>query len=204
MTVTITAATAADFTLTLNTSTATVARSSSTPATITITPTGGFKAATTLACTGAPANSTCTISPSSVTPADGTTPVTATLTFQASVATASLHNSRAFEWAATLPLGLIGSTALFGLGLRRRRWPLQLLALTAATILLGRNRLRRRIQTPSLNHQHSNTWHLPADHHCHQRNHNPHCHLHRHDSIAATQNLAIASNTTTYAPNCRR
>ncbi len=137
VTVTITAATAADFTLTLNTSTATVARSSSTPATITITPTGGFKAVTTLACTGAPANSTCTISPSSVTPADGTTPVTATLTFQASVATASLHNSRAFEWAATLPLGLIGSTALFGLGLRRRRWPLQLLALVAATILLA-------------------------------------------------------------------
>ncbi|HXN21356.1 MAG TPA: SBBP repeat-containing protein [Candidatus Dormibacteraeota bacterium] len=47
--------------------------------TVTVTPAGGFNSAVSLACSGAPALATCTISPASVTPADGVTPVTATL-----------------------------------------------------------------------------------------------------------------------------
>lgn len=47
---------------------------------VTATPAGGFKQAVALACTGAPANSTCTVAPTSVTPSDGVTPVTATVT----------------------------------------------------------------------------------------------------------------------------
>lgn len=47
--------------------------------TVTVTPLGGFNSAVSLACSGTPALATCTISPASVTPADGVTPVTATL-----------------------------------------------------------------------------------------------------------------------------
>jgi len=41
---------------------------------VTMTPTGGFSSAVSLACTGAPKLSTCTVSPSSVTSSDGVTP----------------------------------------------------------------------------------------------------------------------------------
>ncbi|HXM95019.1 MAG TPA: SBBP repeat-containing protein [Candidatus Dormibacteraeota bacterium] len=56
-----------------------VNQGSSGTATVTVTPIGGFNSAVSLACTGAPALATCTISPASVTPADGVTPVTAQL-----------------------------------------------------------------------------------------------------------------------------
>jgi hypothetical protein len=126
---------ASDFTISLSPATATVARSSNVTSTITVTPTGGFKQAVALTCTGAPTNSTCTLSPTTVTPTDGVTAVTATLTFQASVTTtAQSHRFRNIEFAATLPLGLLASTALFGL---RRRRPLHLIALAATTILLA-------------------------------------------------------------------
>lgn len=48
-------------------------------ATVTVTPKGGFNAAVTLACSGPPALATCTITPASVTSADGVTPATAQL-----------------------------------------------------------------------------------------------------------------------------
>jgi hypothetical protein len=60
-------------------STLNVAQGSSGTATVTVTPLGGFNGAVALACSGAPALASCTISPSSVTPSDGVTPVTATL-----------------------------------------------------------------------------------------------------------------------------
>jgi hypothetical protein len=136
VTITVNAAPAADFTISLSPASATVARSASVTSTITITPSGGFKQAVALTCIGAPTNSTCTLSPTTVTPADGVTAVTATLTFQASVTTtASSRSFHNIEFAATLPLGLLASTALFGL--RRRRWPLQLIALATATVLLA-------------------------------------------------------------------
>jgi hypothetical protein len=48
--------------------------------TVTMTPLGGFNQAVALACTGAPALSTCTPAPASVTAADGVTPQTSTVT----------------------------------------------------------------------------------------------------------------------------
>jgi hypothetical protein len=130
--ITITSAPAADFSIALSPAAATVVRSSSVTSTITITPTGGFKQAVALTCTGAPTNSACTLSLATVTPADGATAATATLTFQASVATTALSRSfHNIDFAATLPFGLL---ALFGL---RRRWPLQLIALATATFLLA-------------------------------------------------------------------
>lgn len=56
-----------------------VNQGSSGTATVTVTPIGGFNSAVSLACTGAPALASCTISPASVIPADGVTPVTAKL-----------------------------------------------------------------------------------------------------------------------------
>jgi hypothetical protein len=52
---------------------------------VTVTPAGGFNQAVALACTGAPANSTCTAAPPSVTPSDGVTPVSATVTVATTV-----------------------------------------------------------------------------------------------------------------------
>jgi hypothetical protein len=110
----------------------------STTTTLTLTPAGGFNQATALTCSGAPAGVSCTISPSSVTP-NGTTPVTATVTFQAPAQTASLADAhRNLTLAATLPLGFAGMTALFGLGLgRRRRWPLLLTAFAAFSAVVA-------------------------------------------------------------------
>ncbi|HXM99991.1 MAG TPA: SBBP repeat-containing protein [Candidatus Dormibacteraeota bacterium] len=67
-----------DFTVTAP-ATLSVTQGSSGTATVTVTPRGGFNSAVALACSGAPALATCTITPASVTPSDGVTPVTATL-----------------------------------------------------------------------------------------------------------------------------
>jgi hypothetical protein len=56
-----------------------VTQGSSGTASVTVTPIGGFNSAVSLTCTGAPALATCTITPASVTPADGVTAVTAQL-----------------------------------------------------------------------------------------------------------------------------
>ena len=134
---TITAAPASDFSITLSHTTDTVARSSNIVDTITIASINGFNQAATLTCAGAPANSICAISPPSVTPT-GTTAATATLTLTTSVTTTSFNRRRRnFEFAATLPFGLLASIIVFGSGRRRRdHYPLQLLVLCAATILL--------------------------------------------------------------------
>lgn len=60
--------------------TASVAQGGTTTFTVTITPQNGFNQTVALACTGAPANSTCTVAPASVTTTDGTTAQTATVT----------------------------------------------------------------------------------------------------------------------------
>lgn len=67
-----------DFTVTAP-ATLSVTQGSSGTATVTVTPRGGFNSAVALACSGAPQLATCTITPTSVTPSDGVTPVTATL-----------------------------------------------------------------------------------------------------------------------------
>ena len=69
-----------DFTIAASPNTLTVPRGSTGTSTITVASIGAFNSAVTLSCSGAPANSTCTVSPSSVTPAPGVT-ATATLSF---------------------------------------------------------------------------------------------------------------------------
>ncbi len=135
--ITITAPIGPDFTPTLSSSTATVVHGSPATATITVTSSGGFAAATSLTCMGAPTNSLCIISPSSVTPT-ATTPATATLTLQTSVQSASLSTPRTsllatISLAATLPLGLL---SLFADRRRNRRSPLILLLAFAVTTTL--------------------------------------------------------------------
>ena len=75
-----TSATAPSFTLAAAPATVTVAQGTSGALTVTVTPAGGFNQAVALACTGAPINSTCTVAPTSLTPSDGMTPVTAMVT----------------------------------------------------------------------------------------------------------------------------
>ncbi len=68
-----------DFTLSAAPTTVTVAQGAvSTPVTITVNPTNGFNSAVALTCAGAPAKSSCTLSPASITP-----PTTSALTFTA-------------------------------------------------------------------------------------------------------------------------
>jgi Bacterial Ig-like domain (group 3)/FG-GAP-like repeat len=129
---------AAAFAITLANANGTVARGSNITDTITITPTGGFNQAVALTCTGAPTNSTCALSPASVTP-NGTAAITSTLTLTADILTASLTRTRHdFEVAAILPLGLLSSVAIFTLGRRRKiSWVVQLLALATISTLLA-------------------------------------------------------------------
>ena len=69
-----------DFTIAASPNTLTVPRGSTGTSTITVASIGAFNSAVTLSCSGAPAKSTCSVSPASVTPAAGGT-TTATLSF---------------------------------------------------------------------------------------------------------------------------
>jgi Bacterial Ig-like domain (group 3)/FG-GAP-like repeat len=129
--ITITAATPADFTISLSPSTGSVSPGSSATSTITITPSGGFSQAISLACSGLPADSTCTFSSPSVTP-NGTAASTSTLTIATDVKTASLSTKplRTPGGATSLAM-LAGGGSLVLLLLRRRRkdprlWLLQM------------------------------------------------------------------------------
>jgi hypothetical protein len=89
---TLTITSAPDFSLSLSSPTATVTHGSAATTTISLTPLNGFSAATSLTCTGAPTNSTCSISSPSITPAGA--PATGTLTLQTSLQSASLTPGR--------------------------------------------------------------------------------------------------------------
>jgi Bacterial Ig-like domain (group 3)/FG-GAP-like repeat len=135
--VTITAPPVLDFAISVSPASSTVTHGNSISTTVSVTPANGFNQATSLTCTGAPSGATCTIAPASVTP-NGTAASTATVTLQTSAGSASLPNThRRFSLAATLPLGLIGTSALFGMGLgRRRRLPLLLTVLVTFAALV--------------------------------------------------------------------
>jgi hypothetical protein len=120
--ITVTITSAPDFSLSLSSPTATVTHGSAATTTISLTPLNGFSAATSFTCTGAPTNSTCSISSPSVTPAGAA--ATAAVTLQTSVQSASLTPGRSPLnpgastpiVAGTLPLGLLAL-----LSARRRR-----------------------------------------------------------------------------------
>jgi hypothetical protein len=75
----------ASFSLSAAPTTLTVAQGAKGTFTVTVTPAGGFNQAVTLGCTGAPSAATCTVVSASVTPTDGTTPVTATATVSTTI-----------------------------------------------------------------------------------------------------------------------
>jgi hypothetical protein len=134
--VTVTAAPAADFSIALNPSMGSVSPGSSATSTITITPSGGFSQAISLACSGLPANSTCTFSPTSVTPNGiGTSATTLTIATDVKAASVTTKLLRTPEGATSLAM-LAGGGSLVLLLLRRRRkdprlWLLQIVLVTA-------------------------------------------------------------------------
>ena len=75
-----TTTTAPSFTVTASPTTLVVTQGTGSTFKVTVTPTGGFNQAVALACSGAPTAATCTVSPASLTPSDGITPVSATAT----------------------------------------------------------------------------------------------------------------------------
>jgi len=123
ITVTITAAPTPSFTISLSSTTTSVEPGSTASTTLSLTPSGGFNASASLTCTGAVAGTTCSISPSSVTPS-GTAAVTATVslatTSQAYLKPAQPANS-ARTLLSILPAGIVLSTLIFGVCRRTPR-----------------------------------------------------------------------------------
>jgi hypothetical protein len=116
-----------DFSLALTTGTLTASGSQSLASTLTVTPgSGGFTQAIALSCTGAPANSSCVVTPASVTP--GTANATATV----QVTTISRSVTAGKTGAAVLLFGVLPGVLLL---LRRRRLMPALLVVLAAAVL---------------------------------------------------------------------
>lgn len=141
VTVTITAAVAPSFAVSVSPTSGSVAAGGGTSATISVTPAGGFSAAVSLACSGAPANATCSVNPATVTP-NGSA-VTATLTIATDVATMSAKRG-SLPGEEEAPTVLLSGGALLGWALLRRRrrqsWYVQLgiaLVLLAAGAVTG-------------------------------------------------------------------
>jgi hypothetical protein len=139
--VTITAPITPSYTVSISPASGTVAAGSSASATISVTPAGGFSQVVSLACTGAPANATCVVNPTSVTPS-GSAAATATLTIQTDVNVASA--SRRSHPSSPQSEVLLSGIALLGWTLLRRRrrslWSVQLtlaLALLASAVVTG-------------------------------------------------------------------
>jgi hypothetical protein len=85
----------ANFALAASPTNLTVAQGASGTFKLTLTPAGGFNQSVALSCGGAPSMSTCAISPASITPTDGVTPVVATVTI--ATQSPSLVNSPGVE-----------------------------------------------------------------------------------------------------------
>jgi hypothetical protein len=121
VTLTVTSGATGDFTVGVSPSTATVTAGASAAIKVSITPSGGFNQAVSFACSGLPANSTCSFSPATVTPS-GTAAATTTMTIATDVKTSSLQHPGSWE---PVSPGIVWSVALFGLGgllSSRRRW----------------------------------------------------------------------------------
>jgi hypothetical protein len=112
-----------DFTLSAAPSTLTVAQGAvGSAVTITVNPANGFNSAVALTCTGAPANSSCVLSPTSITP-----PTTSALTFTAHAMLVPLPISKPAP-----PLNLLRLVPVF-------------VALMLAFLLMSKQRLRIRL-----------------------------------------------------------
>jgi len=111
------------FTLSFNPASVTLNAGQSGSTTITVTPQNGFNQAVSFACSGLPMASTCSFSPSTVTP-NGSA-VTSTLTIATNVAMTPLHAPSPFGRHARIGRDAVLAFILFGLGgifRSRRRW----------------------------------------------------------------------------------
>jgi hypothetical protein len=118
---TVTSGATGDFTVGVSPSTASVTAGASAAIKVSVAPSGGFNQAVSFACSGLPANSTCSFSPATVTPS-GTAAATTTLTISTDVMTSSSRHPGSWEFVSP---GIVWSVALFGLGgllSGRRRW----------------------------------------------------------------------------------
>ena len=122
LTITVTAS-AADFSLGFSQPSATVSAGNSITSSLTVTPVGGFNQQVSLACSGAPLSTTCSINPAAIT-LNGSSASTATVTIQTNVKLASMGIStlpgekQALEGSFTMGMTTCG---LLGLCLVRKR-----------------------------------------------------------------------------------
>lgn len=104
----------ADFQLTVNPSSLTIAQGQSGTATFTVTPVNGFNSKVGFACSGLPAEATCTFNPTSVTPNGN--PITSTLTVSTTAKSAAIRGPGALRpgvtFATLLPLLLVAGVFL--------------------------------------------------------------------------------------------
>jgi hypothetical protein len=107
------------FTLTANPSILSIVAGMTGTATLSVTPQNGFNSAVTFSCSGLPANSTCSFSPSSVTPSNGS--VTTTFTMATNVQTAANQIPLRTWRSAAISFGLLfGFVPFVGMGFTRR------------------------------------------------------------------------------------
>jgi Beta-propeller repeat len=120
-----------DFTVGANNPTISVAPGSTGTATLSITPQNGFNAAVSFTCSGLPSESTCSFSPTSVTPS-GSAAVTTTMTITTTAANSQSASAR--SWApGTMALALL----LIPMFYRKRRLTWMILLVCVAGIALG-------------------------------------------------------------------
>jgi hypothetical protein len=136
----VTAAMAADFSLSLSPTSGSVPQGQSATSTITLTPIGAFAQQVSLACSGAPQNTTCSLSPAAVS-LDGSHAASSTLTIQTDVKTATAFPFH-MPGSPTNPgffasLALLCSGSTLGLAVLRRSHKLRSRAVLQAVCLLG-------------------------------------------------------------------
>jgi hypothetical protein len=141
----ITAAAPGDFSIAMSPSSGTVSRGNSITSTLTISPSGGFSQQVSFVCSGLPRNTSCSLSPTTVTPI-GTSAATSTLTIKTNVASASLYRPALPSRGSggTTTLAFLGGGGLLGLTLLRRHkkklWYAQLslaLMILTASMVVG-------------------------------------------------------------------
>jgi hypothetical protein len=131
------AAVAPAFTLSAAPSSTTVSQGQNGVATLTLTANATFSGSVTLACSGAPANASCTVNPASVTLATGGS-ATATLVFATTTATASLRGQDApLSRSPFRSSGALALVALVGMFADRRSRRRLLVALFAVVLLFA-------------------------------------------------------------------
>ena len=154
-TVTITAAPSPSFNVSLSPASGVVSSAGSTSTTLSVVPSAGFNQPVTFSCSGLPTYSTCTFSPSTVTPAGAT--ATTSLSIQTGVAQSISQMDTPLK-SSGMGRGLTMSSAaaLLGLGLfrlrRRRTWAIlsvTLLAGLACTAITGCGGTNAAYRTPS-------------------------------------------------------